>query len=314
MRGNPVHSGVTGTGHIQRERTRTALRSADAGADASIPAVSAIVSHLQQLRAAVSEPDSAAEALGAVLIGGQNPAAMARAAGIAIAEEYAVLALALPPENPAHAEHVRTDAHRLTRIRRAVSATCGAGTLPLLGALGGTVLIPADDLDDPVPSALLVRLRQAARGPVSMVAVPSLIDSIPQSTQLAHELLDVVHRLRYAPGMYRFEDLTLEYQLTRPGAATEHLSRTLEPIVGHPDLVKTLRQHIDNNFHRQQTARALNIHSNTVDYRLRRVKDLTGLDPYRLTDLWHLQSALVAHMYRHTDPESRHSDIAATLD
>ncbi|MEV5651046.1 helix-turn-helix domain-containing protein [Nocardia sp. NPDC052254] len=314
MRGNPLHSGVTGTNHTQRESTRTTHRPGAAEPDTPVPAVSAIVSHLQQLRAAVSEPDSAAEALGAVLIGGQNPAAMARAAGVAIAEEYAVLALAVVPETPAHADHIRTDAHRLTRIRRAVSASCGPGTLPLLGALGGTVLIPADDLDDPVPSGLLVRLRQAARGPVSIVAVPSLIDSIPQSTQLAHELLDVVHRLRYAPGLYHFEDLTLEYQLTRPGAATAHLSRTLEPIIGHPDLVKTLRRHIDNNFHRQQTARALNIHSNTVDYRLRRVKDLTGLDPYRLTDLWHLQSALVAHMYRHADPELRHSDIAAALD
>ncbi|MBO0852274.1 MAG: helix-turn-helix domain-containing protein [Nocardia sp.] len=234
---------------------------------------------------------SAVEAVSAALIGGQNPAALARAAGITTAERYLVLALSIAPEpvtvTPA------SEGYRTTRMRRTFEEACGPGTLALFGARGGTVLIPADERADTAPPELMSRLQCAARSPLSVVAVPGEIDRIPQTTHLAHELLDLVLRLRYPPTLYRFEDLTLEYQLTRPGPATEHLAGILEPIVRYPDLLHTLRKHIENNFHRQRTARALNIHSNTVDYRLRRIRELTGFDPCRLTDLWHLQSALV---------------------
>lgn len=48
---------------------------------------------------------------------------------------------------------------------------------------------------------------------------------------------------------------------------------------------------------RQKTASTLNIHRNTVDYRMRRIKELTGLDPYDQSDLLRLQSALMIHTY-----------------
>lgn len=298
MRGHPLHREITETDPGGRRPPNGRSRSPEAESTDSAAPVIATASHPERLRAAAGEPDRAAEALSALLIGGRNPAATARAAGITIAEEYTVVALAITISRPP--DHADLDG--VARLQRTVIRTCGPGTLPLIGVGGGTVLVPADEAEDDVPSGLMEHLRRTARAPVTAVAVPSLIDSIPRTTHLAHELLDIACRLHYRPRLYRFEDLTLEYQLTRPGAATEYLSRIVDPITDHPELMRTLRQHIGNNFHRQQTARALNIHSNTVDYRLRRVKELTGLDPSRLADLWHLQSALVVHAYRNAHP------------
>ncbi|NEW36894.1 PucR family transcriptional regulator, partial [Nocardia cyriacigeorgica] len=46
----------------------------------------------------------------------------------------------------------------------------------------------------------------------------------------------------------------------------------------------------------QRTARILHVHPNTVDYRLRRIGRLTGLDLSPTEGLWYLRSALVARV------------------
>ncbi|WP_280381795.1 helix-turn-helix domain-containing protein, partial [Nocardia wallacei] len=51
---------------------------------------------------------------------------------------------------------------------------------------------------------------------------------------------------------------------------------------------------------RQRTARLLHVHTNTVDYRLKRIGQLTGFDPTQASGLWYLRSALVARTYRGT--------------
>ncbi|MET8028594.1 PucR family transcriptional regulator [Streptomyces avermitilis] len=46
-----------------------------------------------------------------------------------------------------------------------------------------------------------------------------------------------------------------------------------------PDLLATLDAYYRHDMHRGATATALNVHTRTLDYRLRRVRELTGLDP-----------------------------------
>ena len=46
-----------------------------------------------------------------------------------------------------------------------------------------------------------------------------------------------------------------------------------------PDLLITLDAYYRHDMHRGTTATALNVHSRTLDYRLRRVRELTGIDP-----------------------------------
>ncbi|WP_309240246.1 helix-turn-helix domain-containing protein [Actinomadura sp. J1-007] len=58
-------------------------------------------------------------------------------------------------------------------------------------------------------------------------------------------------------------------------------------------MLETLRAYSDHGFGRRRTAAALHIHPNTLDYRLRRMTVLTGLDPARPADLLTLQAALL---------------------
>lgn len=113
-----------------------------------------------------------------------------------------------------------------------------------------------------------------------------------------------MERLHFAPGLYRFTDLALEYQITRPGPARAKLCSALDPLDKHPELMETLRRHVANNSNRQQTARMLNIHTYTVDYRLRKIGQLAGHDATTQGGMWQLRSALVARIYRHVDVES----------
>jgi DNA-binding PucR family transcriptional regulator len=74
------------------------------------------------------------------------------------------------------------------------------------------------------------------------------------------------------------QDLLIEYQITRPGPARDHLAATLAPLENHPELLETLRVHLETGLNRKGTGRRMHIHPNTVDYRLRRITQTTGID------------------------------------
>ncbi|WP_348537137.1 PucR family transcriptional regulator [Nocardia carnea] len=95
-------------------------------------------------------------------------------------------------------------------------------------------------------------------------------------------------------------DLAVEYQITRPGPARRRLAKSLDPLLPQPELLETLSTHLAYERNRQRTARALYVHANTVDYRLRRIARLTGLDPADSEGLWHLQAAMIANAYETT--------------
>ncbi|ODU02764.1 MAG: hypothetical protein ABS81_16600 [Pseudonocardia sp. SCN 72-86] len=59
------------------------------------------------------------------------------------------------------------------------------------------------------------------------------------------------------------------------------------------ELVATLRAWLDAGGSTSAAARALHVHPHTVGYRLRRVADLTGLDPQRADDVFELRAALM---------------------
>ncbi|GAA4965676.1 helix-turn-helix domain-containing protein [Actinoplanes utahensis] len=61
------------------------------------------------------------------------------------------------------------------------------------------------------------------------------------------------------------------------------------------DLVPTLRLYLEADLNRRKVATQLHVHPNTVDYRIRRVAVLTGLDTTAHRDLLTLSAALAAH-------------------
>lgn len=254
--------------------------------------------YVREHKAVVSEHHTAVHTLTSALLGGHSTSTMARECGIDIAAEYSVLALAIP-EHPDQ-RHPGLDgkvvARRILRRLQAELATrCGDAALALLSVDGGTVLIPSTAVED--LDTLIVQLSVAAHVPVTAALVVAPTAEVPSAADRAHELLDMVQRLECVAGLYRFADMALEYQLTRPGPGRESLGALLEPLSGHPELLETLQCHISNNLNRQRTARVMHIHTNTVDYRLKKICQLTGFDPGATSGLWQLRSALIARTF-----------------
>lgn len=259
------------------------------------------VAYVRELRAVVSEHHTAVHTLTSALLGGHPTSTMARECGIDIADRYRVIALAIPahPDESNPALDAKVVARRkLRRAQAELAIRCDDTVLSLLSTDGGTLLIPAAHITEAALEDLVGHLSRAGRVPITATMVTAATDTVPTAADQAHELLDIVARLGSGPGLYHFDDLALEYQLTRPGPGREHLGSLLDPLDKHPELLETLQVHIAHNLNRQHTAHLLHVHTNTVDYRLKRIGQLTGFDTTQASGLWHLRSALVAHTYR----------------
>ncbi|MFQ6330873.1 PucR family transcriptional regulator [Nocardia sp. CWNU-33] len=261
--------------------------------------------YVRELRAVVSEHHTAAHTLTSALLGGHPTSTMARECGIEIAESYSVLAVSIPqhPEecNP-RVDSTVVARRKLRRVQAELATRCGEGALSLLSVDGGTILLPAALFEDDTLDSLVDQLSHAAQVPITAAVMPATPPQVPAAADQAHELLDMVARLHCAHGLYRFDDLALEYQLTRPGPGLDHLRTLLDPLDEHPELLETLQRHISNNLNRQRTGRALHVHTNTVDYRLKRIGQLTGFDPAQASGVWYLRSALIARSYKQPRP------------
>ncbi|MEU2032420.1 PucR family transcriptional regulator [Nocardia amamiensis] len=257
--------------------------------------------YIREHKSVVGEHHTAVHTLTSALLAGQVTSTMARECGIDIADEYAVLAVGIP-KHPDERHPMLDGAvvarRKLRRLQAELAARCGEQALALLSVDGGTILIPTTMPVGELLDDLVAQLSVAARVPVTAAVVTAPAAAVPGAAERAHEVLDMVSRLECVPGLYRFEDLALEYQLTRPGPGRETLGSLLDPLDAYPELLETLRLHISNNLNRQRTARLLHIHTNTVDYRLRRIGQLTGLDPAVTSGLWRLRSALIARTFR----------------
>ncbi|WP_304452760.1 CdaR family transcriptional regulator [Nocardiopsis sp. YSL2] len=108
-------------------------------------------------------------------------------------------------------------------------------------------------------------------------------------------VIRVVERLGYSPGVYRTEDIPIEIALMRSPDLAELLAGRLVPLTlaGAP-LMETLLSYLEHGRERANVARQLHIHPNTLDYRLRRIHELTGLSPWLMKDIQILGAASIA--------------------
>lgn len=256
----------------------------------------ASAAYVDELQAVASEHHTAAHTVVTALLSGHNARSVARQSGIELADCYTVLAVSIG----AHADESNPSLPRpivarrkLRRVQAELATACERSPLSMLSSEGGTILIPGEH-DDEWVSSLVSRLSTAADAPVTATVAVSAANDVPTSSDQVHELLDLAQQLRRPPGVYRMTDLVLEYQLTRPGPGRAYLSRVLTPLDNSPELLETLEIHIHHDLNRQRSARQLHLHTNTVDYRLKRIAHLTGFDPTRPSGMRHLQAALVA--------------------
>ncbi|GAB2665203.1 helix-turn-helix domain-containing protein [Prescottella soli] len=254
------------------------------------------------------QDDSARRDLFLELTSGSNTTGTAERFGIDLPRLYWVLSLHVEPhpdERSADIDTVVAERRKVRRLQRELDNVGRDNALSMLTSSGGGVLIPilepdpgVDDWHDSPQYALLSRnLRDMERtiGAAVLTAVSvAAPPEVPQAYEHAREILDVARRSGRGNGTVRLQDVALEYQLTRPSAATPLLADLLSPLGSHPVVLETLESYLDARCDRAAAAAALHVHPNTVAYRLRKVAALTGLDVGTAPDLVRLVAAVAA--------------------
>ncbi|MCD0451571.1 helix-turn-helix domain-containing protein [Actinocorallia sp. API 0066] len=255
--------------------------------------------YLEERQALIGERGDARQRLLSALLDGADAHTAASLSGADLPPAYLVLALSLG----AHADERRADVdgsvaarRKIRRARAELERRLGEQVLVRLHADRGLVLLPraTAELDAGWATALVEALSGTAGAPVVAGAVQAAPEGVPEAARLAAELRDVALAFDRPPGAYTLDDLLIEYQLTRPGPARDRLAALLAPIADKPELLDTLGLYLRTDLNRRKVAARYRIHPNTVDYRIRRVAVLTGLDPTRHRDRITLTAALAA--------------------
>ncbi|WP_405973033.1 helix-turn-helix domain-containing protein [Streptomyces sp. NBC_00988] len=162
------------------------------------------------------------------------------------------------------------------RVQTALDRLFGTEVPALLDGTGGHALVPGRT---ELPDAATAVLREAAGPGLRLAAtVASGAEDIPDAARVGEEIVRVARACGHAPGPHHLDDVLLEYHLSRPSAGSARIAALLDPLADRPDLTATLRTHLEQRQDRRATARVLGLHPNSVDYRLARITELTGLD------------------------------------
>jgi len=239
--------------------------------------VSAVVAqaYLDARQHLVSEEERRLRDLFDALVGGHPVGAglqeCADAIGFALVDSYQPFAQTLPgAAAPGHAQ--------------VAEALRSRGVLALTEGDRVTGLIPLDG-DEGAPAADPLDLLGSVAGEEPLVAVgdPTPRADLPEALEELRLLVDLGRRLgcngRLDPGAF-----VPELLLARsPRLAELARQRALAPLEQYAerrgsDLIETLEAFVAEDLDRRRAAERLHVHPNTLDYRLRRVAELTGLD------------------------------------
>ncbi|MER7673320.1 helix-turn-helix domain-containing protein [Kitasatospora sp. NPDC096128] len=285
--------------------------------------------YLDGQRSAGDRSSTARQSLLTALLAGTPAEEAAARAGTELPPGYAVLCLSLadhPDEHSPGIDPVVAARRKLRRFGAELDHRTRRSALSALTSSGGLLLVPlpappdrageptdrtdrtdrdADETAWPLLAATLAAAARAAGVPVLAGAAAAVPAEVPDAAALAYEVLDVARAFGRPPGLHRLDDVLLEYQLTRPSRARARLAALLEPLTDGGELLTTLRTHLAGGLNRRHTASALHLHPNTVDYRLRRIAVLTGLDPASPADILRITAAIAARTAEQPDPARR---------
>lgn len=233
--------------------------------------------YVETVTAMTGRDRAARDQLLARLVVGQDTPAMWEGAGLVPWTERTLLHLRVRAPRHQHHVAVTVEARRRARgIREALIELSGHEVLDSLTPTGGLIVLRGSVAPEEVRRALGRVLHR--RWYVGLAHADGAA-ATPAAVQAAHDTAEVAQRLGLPAGVHLLADLALEVQVTRPGPARDVLAGLLRPLDDQPDLLDTLVAHVSASGRRAETAEALHVHPNTLDYRLRRVRDLIGVDP-----------------------------------
>ena len=258
--------------------------------------------YLEEQQTIYGEERDARRALASALLSGEPADSLAQRLAVTIAPAYVVVALRIDP-HPDEADRGVGGAiaarRKVRRAQRALDGWLGEPIVGLLDPVGGAVLLPAEpetahERADQLPDLVAAVSKAAGADVTAGGAVAVGTGDIARAAAQAQDVVRLARVLGREPGGYLLRDVLLEYQLTRPSDAQSDLAQLLVPLDRNPDLPLTLEVYLDHDLDRRKTAAALHVHPNTLDYRLRRIVELTGLDPSTTRGLQLLGAALAS--------------------
>ncbi|WP_280265942.1 PucR family transcriptional regulator [Nocardia wallacei] len=226
------------------------------------------------------------------LLTGRDPVEWADEPAIAVPEAFLIAVFRL---GPGAGGRTGGDTSELRHCIESIP-----GVFLRLDSGGWTALVPLQPGDDGTATIASLTGRLPARtgeqAPPFWVGVGSARTraDIPSVFAEARTLAELGRCLNRSELVCHRRDLQFEYTVAASGAARPGLATVLAPLDPQPLLAETLEVFVDSGFNQLATARQLNIHRNTVTYRLARVHELTGLDPHRPTDAMTLSAARIA--------------------
>lgn len=132
-------------------------------------------------------------------------------------------------------------------------------------------------------------------GPVVAGPVGAGLSGAAVSAAEALAALAVAAAWPGAPRPVQAEDLLAERVISGDAVAVQRLRATVYAPIAAPGtpLLETIEAYLASGGALEPAARSLFVHPNTVRYRLRRIADLTGRDPWDPRDLLILQTAVI---------------------
>lgn len=160
-------------------------------------------------------------------------------------------------------------------------------------------ILPMTSESGDAGSEALNRARHAFRTAhpdvVAGMAVADGKEGLPEAFASAREVLHTVRVLSYRPGLYQLSDVVLETLVCRSPDLAGHLAARVYPVVDAGEyLVETVEAFLVHGTERKRLARRLYIHPNTLNYRLKRVHELTGLSLTTPRDLSILRGGMIS--------------------
>ncbi|WP_307835526.1 PucR family transcriptional regulator [Streptomyces adelaidensis] len=184
---------------------------------------------------------------------------------------------------------------RLAEPSRDVDALrAAAGEGALLTHRGGNVVLVIPAAGPGSGEHTVARLTQCLDGRGWLATAERdrtrLVDGFDEAF---HVLRLVVAGLR-PNGAYTISDVLVEYAVTLNEKVRTDLTAVIRPLRAHKVLWETLTAFVDSDYSKNKAARGLFIHRSTLDYRLRRIGDVTGCDPTSGRGAQMLTAAMIA--------------------
>jgi sugar diacid utilization regulator len=145
--------------------------------------------------------------------------------------------------------------------------------------------------------------RHAVRCVVISDACPTLSD-LPLATEKIRGVAALLRQTRRVPQVVFARELALLRLITQREGLQEAVrfsDELLEPLVQHDattsggDLIATLQAYVESDCQCRVTAQEMGIHENTVRYRLKRIREVSGIDTDRFSSMLDIALALQVH-------------------